>query len=57
MKQIYFILVLLVCQNLQSQITINNATHTPTQLVDGILVPIGSGVTVSNVTFSGVRNV
>lgn len=57
MKQIYFILVLLVYQNLQSQITINNTAYTPTQLVDGVLVPTGSGVTVSNVTFSGVRNV
>ena len=57
MKQTYFILVLLVCHSLQSQITINNTTYTPTQLVDGILVPTGSGVTVSNVTFSGVRGV
>lgn len=40
-----------------AQITINN-TYTVAQLVDGILVPTtGSGVTVSNITFSGVRNV
>lgn len=39
------------------QMTIDNASNTITQLVDGILVPSGSSTTVSNVTFRGVVNV
>ncbi|MQP25671.1 T9SS type B sorting domain-containing protein [Flavobacterium sp. LMO8] len=39
-----------------SQITINNTLYTPTQLVDGVLVPSTSGTTISNVVFSGVYN-
>ncbi|MEZ4854173.1 choice-of-anchor L domain-containing protein [Flavobacterium sp.] len=57
MKQIYIILVLLTYLHTNAQITINNTIYTTTQLVDGVLVPSGSGVTISNVTFSGVYNV
>ncbi|CCG53125.1 Protein of unknown function precursor; putative adhesin [Flavobacterium indicum GPTSA100-9 = DSM 17447] len=39
-----------------SQLTINNTLYTPTQLVNGVLVPTGSGTTISNVQFSGVYN-
>ncbi|TWH93572.1 choice-of-anchor L domain-containing protein, partial [Flavobacterium cheniae] len=39
-----------------SQITINNTLYTPTQLVDGVLVPSTSGTTISNVVFRGVYN-
>ncbi|MCC6701541.1 MAG: choice-of-anchor L domain-containing protein [Fluviicola sp.] len=38
------------------QLTINNTLYTPTQLVDGVLVPSTSGTVISNVTFSGVYN-
>ena len=57
MKQIYCFLILLFYHSLEAQISINNTSFTPTQLVDGILVPTSSGVSVSNVTFSGVRGV
>jgi gliding motility-associated-like protein len=39
-----------------AQLTINNTLYTPTQLINGVLVPAGSGVLVSNVVFSGVYN-
>ncbi len=39
------------------QITINNTVYTPTQLIDGVLVPSGGGTTVSNVAYQGVYNV
>ena len=42
--------------SITGQITINNTLYTPTQLVDGVLIPNGSGVSVSNVIFSGVYN-
>lgn len=58
MKRNYFLLFFVFVFHIHfSQITISNATYTPTQLVDGVLVPTGSGVVISNVTFSGVRNV
>lgn len=38
-----------------TQLTITNGL-TPTQLVNGVLVPSGSGTVISNVTFSGVYN-
>ncbi|MDP4867087.1 MAG: gliding motility-associated C-terminal domain-containing protein [Crocinitomicaceae bacterium] len=50
------LLMLAALQYMHSQITINNTLYTPTQLVDGILVPAGNGTTISNVTFSGVYN-
>ncbi len=39
-----------------SQITINNTLYTPTQLVDGVLVPAGAVTSISNVVFQGVYN-
>ncbi len=39
-----------------AQITIDNTSYTPAQLVDGVLIPTGSGTTISNVQFSGVYN-
>jgi gliding motility-associated-like protein len=39
-----------------AQITINNTGYTPTQLVNGVLVPSSSGTTISNVVFRGVYN-
>ncbi|WP_445725500.1 choice-of-anchor L domain-containing protein, partial [Flavobacterium sp.] len=39
-----------------AQITINNTLYTPTQLVDGVLVPSTSGTVISNVQFRGVYN-
>lgn len=36
------------------QLTVNNTLYTPTQLVDGVLVPSTSGTVISNVTFGGV---
>ncbi len=39
------------------QITINNTLYTTNQLVNGVLIPTGSGTTVSNVNFRGVYNV
>jgi gliding motility-associated-like protein len=54
MKQyILGILFVLGCFNVTAQITINT-TNTPTQLVDGVLVPTGSGTVISNVIFRGV---
>ena len=41
---------------LYAQITINNTSNTVTQLVNGVLVPPGSGTIISNVVFSGVYN-
>lgn len=41
--------------NLKAQITINTS-NTPTQLVNGILVPSVSGTVISNVIFRGVYN-
>ena len=48
---------LLLSQNeLIAQITINNTSNTVNQLVNGVLVPSGSGTTISNVVFRGVYN-
>jgi gliding motility-associated-like protein len=55
-KSIFLFLSLSAVISVSGQITINNTLYTPTQLVDGVLIPTGSGVTVSNVTFSGVYN-
>jgi gliding motility-associated-like protein len=58
MKQLFFVLsCLLAFESAYGQITINNTLYTPTQLVNGVLVPAASGTTVSNVTFKGVYNV
>jgi hypothetical protein len=57
MKQIFTLIALtLLCTDLSAQITINNTLYTTNQLVNGVLVPSGSGTTISNVTFSGVYN-
>ena len=57
MKQIFALIALtLLCTDLSAQITINNTLYTTNQLVNGVLVPSGSGTTISNVTFSGVYN-
>ena len=50
------ILLLLAGFSVKAQITINNTLYTPNQLINGVLIPTGSGVSVSNVTFSGVYN-
>jgi len=56
LKQLLFIFVVFVSlTKLNAQITINTS-NTPTQLVDGVLVPSGSGTTISNVVFRGVYN-
>ena len=34
------------------QITIDNTTYSTTQLVDGVLIPNGSGTTISNIQFT-----
>ena len=60
--KIYFRIVLIVfiftlsISNSYAQITINNTGYTPTQLVNGVLVPSSSGTTISNVVFRGVYN-
>jgi gliding motility-associated-like protein len=48
---IVFVLLAAVSTKLQAQLTVDNVSMTPQQLVQNIL--IGQGVTVSNVTFSG----
>ena len=50
------IILLFALSSAYCQITINNTLYTPTQLVDGVLVPTGSGTTISNVVFRGVYN-
>ncbi|WP_396137459.1 choice-of-anchor L domain-containing protein, partial [Flavobacterium sp.] len=60
--KVYFRIILvsfiftLSMYNSYAQITINNTGYTQTQLVNGVLVPSGSGTTVSNVVFRGVYN-
>ena len=60
--KIYFKIILttflfaLSISNSYAQITINNTGYTPTQLVNGVLVPSSSGTTISNVVFRGVYN-
>jgi hypothetical protein len=48
--------LILLSWSCQAQIVISNGTNTPTQLVDGILVPSGSSTAVSNVNFRGCLN-
>ncbi|MCW1148420.1 choice-of-anchor L domain-containing protein, partial [Flavobacterium lacisediminis] len=50
------IILLFALSSAYCQITINNTLYTPTQLVDGVLVPASSGTTISNVVFRGVYN-
>lgn len=57
MKRLFALIALtVICVNVSAQITINNTLYTTNQLVNGVLVPSGSGTTISNVTFSGVYN-
>ena len=57
MKSLISTLIALVTSTIVfSQITIDNTTYTPSQLVDGVLIPGGSGTTISNVQFGGVYN-
>ena len=60
MKQYFKIIAILISlffgQFSTSQITINNTLYTPSQLVNGVLVPSSSGTIISNVTFGGVYN-
>jgi gliding motility-associated-like protein len=61
MKKYFKIIAILIVSlfgqiNVQAQITINNTLYTPTQLVDGVLVPLTSGTVISNVSFGGVYN-
>ena len=56
-KKIIFSLAFCCCLNIiNAQITIDNTTYSTTQLVDGVLVPSGSGTVISNVVFRGVYN-
>lgn len=43
--------------SVNAQITIDNTTYNANTLVDGVLVPTGSGTTVSNAQFRGCLNV
>lgn len=56
LHQVLFLFFALVSYEVCGQITIDNTSFTPNQLVDGILIPAASGTVVSNVTFSGVYN-
>lgn len=42
---------------LNAQISIDNTTYNANSLVDGVLVPSGSGTTISNIQFRGCLNV
>ena len=56
LKQLLFIFVVFVSlTKLNAQITINTS-NTPTQLVDGVLVPSGSGTTISNVAIEATKS-
>lgn len=54
---ILLILIWIFPEGIHAQISISNGTLTPAQLVDGFLVPTGSGTAVSNVNFRGCLNV
>ena len=53
-KKLFALLILLLSFQLKAQITINNTIYTPNQLINGVLVPPMSGVTISNVAYRGV---
>ncbi len=56
-KKIVFSIAFCCCFSVvNAQITIDNTTYSTTQLVDGVLVPSGSGTVISNVVFRGVYN-
>jgi gliding motility-associated-like protein len=56
-KNLLVALLLVIAGNTFSQITINNTLYTTNQLVNGVLVPGGSGTVVSNINFRGVYGV
>lgn len=51
MKKLYLLFLLFFVISAQSQLTINNTTQTPAQLVQNVLV--GNGVTPINIKFNG----
>ncbi|MCB9361177.1 MAG: choice-of-anchor L domain-containing protein [Flavobacteriales bacterium] len=53
-KILFTVLLAFLAFNIKAQLVVNTGTMTPTQYVQNILV--GSGVTVSNVTFSGATS-
>ena len=56
-KWMTFSIAIIVSNAIQAQITIDNTTYNANTLVDGVLVPSGSGATVSNAQFRGCLNV
>lgn len=57
MKATFITILSILCYSLSpAQITISNTAYTPSQLVDGILVPTGT-TPISNITYRGVYNV
>ena len=56
-KNLLVALLLVIAGNTFSQITINNTLYNTNQLVNGVLVPGGSGTVVSNINFRGVYGV
>lgn len=58
LKRIIFGLILFISiTESQAQISIDNTTYNANTLIDGVLVPSGSGTTVSNTQFRGCLNV
>jgi hypothetical protein len=58
MLKISFLLLVSCCSlPVFGQITIDNTTNSITQLVNGILVPVGSPTVVSNIQFRGCLNI
>lgn len=58
MKRVILVLLFwaISCLQADAQMTIDNSGYTISQLVNQLLVPAGSGVSVSNVSFKGVYN-
>ena len=53
-SSLLLLLFLTISSFFYGQITIDNTTNSPTQLVDGVLIPTGSGTVITNVQFGGV---
>jgi hypothetical protein len=51
------IVIVATVTNLSAQISIDNTTYNANTLVDGVLVPSGSGTVISNTQFRGCLNV
>ncbi|MGH1388315.1 choice-of-anchor L domain-containing protein, partial [Kordia sp.] len=56
LKLLLAFLIFFGFSKVNAQISIDNTSHTITQLVDGVLIPSGSGTVISNVSFQGVYN-